>query len=176
MATKTIFALDAWKLHENKYDPAKMITPELAMFIATEQSYFGWYLPTEMVIRSPQYVVPKQAMYYPVDKKAALALTGLTFTEHTKLIQLWEGQGDDGLTEYTLRGYMLLSAEDFDLYLEHKAAHNNAKTHAEYYALDKVTLMPPTQLCSACGATTKSADWIPDTPDGYPRCPNCSMC
>lgn len=81
---------------------------------------FEFYLPTEVVVREPQIVVPRVGRYYELD----LYVRGdrlLTYEELRELpdfqgttkeivvflYEIWDNDGDDGHTEFRLRCWML---------------------------------------------------------------------
>lgn len=196
--SKRISAIRTWRVSSHAKNPAP-VTVELAMHIATQKSYDAWYLPTELVVCKPQFVVPKQARYWEVWASDVRKLMGwnevqwpdMLMTRHygeiegvkrvTKssranfayLIEDHDEHGDDGHTQYGLAKYHLLTQGGFEPYLKFRNDHNEAGWK---YDGDQYHIANCDEYCGSCKQWTVKEDWVPDEPGGYERCPNCGMC
>lgn len=193
---KTIYAKAAWSTNKRSNDKATpMVTPELAMVVATSQRYHGWYLPTEVVLSSPQHIIPMSACYfslYPEEVRSIMGWSMEQFPDYIErtteggmveyrcinqmyLIERHADHGDDGHTHYRHTGYALLTAEDFEVYLDYEHACNDRKSRWDD-TIEEVRLVDPKKYCYSCDTVSDTDSWVGDTPDSYPRCPICTMC
>ncbi len=129
-----------------------VVTPELAMAIATFQPIHGWWLPTQIVINKPTMVVPNSCNYYVVSAEFVRKVLNLTeaqwpsmlevktapnrsymLANQTYLVERYADYGDDGHTDMCRVGYALLSLEDFEVYRKYKQDWNDGLRVEEVY-------------------------------------------
>ena len=128
-----------------------LISPELAMAIATFQPHFGWWLPTQTVVLKPTMVVPNPCNYYVVSAEFVRKILNLSadqwpsvikvpvsngFDSHANqayLVERYFDYGDDGHTDMCRAGYALLTAEDFEVYRKYKTDCNEGLRVEEVY-------------------------------------------
>ena len=188
-----ITALRTWQLKLGNRASERPVTPELAMVIATSHPHFGGYLPTEVLLYCPdQEVVMDRWVYYALYAEDVRAITGMTEAEwpdrividtssmsnSAYLMQRHDDRGDDGHTQYSLRGYALLRSEDFTKYMEAEHKFMSARTWDARHTLrdERYEIVSPITYCHSCDTDSLTSTWVRDTPWAYPRCPNCGMC
>ena len=145
--------LAVWCVRE-RHANRPVVTPKLAMYIATFQPIFAWWLPTEVVVRKPTTVTPRSANCWSMSAEAVRDLLGLSLAEwpsmtewtdgnftcrrdnYAYLIELHSDSGDDGHTDSYRHGFALLSMHDFGVYLKYMTAFNDGKDVEEVYIDD----------------------------------------
>lgn len=195
MNTVKLTTIKTWYTSTGYDSNRTLVSPELAMILALDEGKDGWYLPTEVVVREPRMVVPKQARYWMVDAEEVRTLTGMTEAQwpdmletreyatkvrrvnksrssnHAYIIEDHNDRGDDGHTSYYLSGYHMLTPADFTTYLAYMK-----ENIGWAYKGTRYTIVEAETYCDACKTSSPSESWVPDAPGGWDRCPNCGMC
>lgn len=145
--------LAAWVVRERAATKnCPLVTPELAMAIATFQPIFGWWLPTQTVINKPTMVVPNPCNYYCVSAEFVRKILNLSaeqwpsmlevktapnrlymLANQAYLVERYFDYGDDGHTDMCRAGFALLTAEDFEVYKKYKTDYNEGLKVEEVY-------------------------------------------
>lgn len=144
--------LAAWVVRERAATKTcPVVTPELAMAIATFQPIHGWWLPTQIVINKPTMVVPNSCNYYVVSAEFVRKILNLSAEQwptsvevptthgfnrcsnYAYLVERYFDYGDDGHTDMCRAGYALLSLEDFEVYKKYKQDWNDGLRVEEVY-------------------------------------------
>lgn len=136
--------LASWVVREHCATNARpVVTPELAMYMATFQPILLHYLPTEAVVRKPTIVTPKAACYYALAPEAVRQILKLSVEQYPTavegvgnyayLVEEHEDYGTDSLVDYYRVGYTLLRPKDFALYKCYVTALDNGEPVEEVY-------------------------------------------
>lgn len=145
--------LAAWVVRERAATKTcPLVTPELAMAIATFQPIFGWGLPTQTVVNKPTMVIPRACNYYTVSAEFVRKILNLSaeqwpsmlevktapnrsymFANQAYLVERYFDYGDDGHTDMCRAGFALLTAEDFEVYKKYKTDYNEGLRVEEVY-------------------------------------------
>jgi hypothetical protein len=136
--------LAAWVVREHCATSSRpVITPELAMYMATFQPNLLHYLPTEAVVRKPTIVTPKAACYYALAPEAVRQILKLSVEQwpdtvedvgnYAYLVEEYEDYGTNSLVDYYRTGYTLLKPKDFALYKCYVTALDNGEPVEEVY-------------------------------------------
>lgn len=145
--------LAAWVVRERAATKTcPLVTPELAMAIATFQPIFGWGLPTQTVVNKPTMVIPRACNYYTVSAEFVRKILNLSaeqwpsmlevktapnrsymFANQAYLVERYFDYGDDGHTDMCRAGFALLTAEDFEVYKKYKTDYNEGLKVEEVY-------------------------------------------